>query len=74
MEKNGTPAGEEELMKDDRLAKLVGRKRGETVTVVVVEDENFYGNAHLLRRKAAVSDGQTAASDDGTTSKPGGED
>jgi hypothetical protein len=32
-------------MNDDRLEKLEGRKRGETVTVVVVEDENFYGNA-----------------------------
>jgi hypothetical protein len=30
------------------------RKQADTgeVTVVVVEDENFYGNAHLLRRIA----------------------
>jgi hypothetical protein len=41
----------------------------------VVEDENFYGNAHLLRRKTGVGDGQTAAAgSEGTTSKPGGED
>ncbi len=60
-------------MKGDRLAKLEGQKQGETVTVVVVEDENFYGNAHLLPRKAGV--GQAAGtSTEGTTSKPAGED
>ncbi|HEV3341533.1 MAG TPA: hypothetical protein VG125_14290 [Pirellulales bacterium] len=61
---------------ETRVARLK-RKQAESrgVTVLVVEDENFYGNAHLLRRKTGVGDGQTAAAgSEGTTSKPGGED
>ena len=63
-----------ELSMKGRLAKLEERKQAETVTVVVVEDENFYGNAHLLFPKAWASDGQAAGRDEGTTSEPGGED
>jgi hypothetical protein len=38
--------------RESRLTGIEKQKQAETVTVVVVEDENFYGNAHLLRRKA----------------------
>jgi len=57
-----------------RLAKLEERKQAETITVVVVEDKNFYGNAHLLPPEAWASDGQEVGRDKGTRSKPGGED
>jgi len=60
------------LRLESRLAKAESQIQAKTGRIIyVVEDENFYGNAHLLRRKAAVGDGQ--AVDEGATSRPSGE-
>ena len=53
---------------ESRVARLEERPQNRTVTVLLIEDENFYGNAHLLRRKSARGDGQAVESDSSTTS------
>ena len=58
---------------ESRVARLEERPQNRTVTVLLIEDENFYGNAHLLRRKAARGDGPAAESDSSTTSELDGD-
>ena len=55
---------------ESRMTKIESSIRAKTRTIVLIEDENFYGNAHLLRRKAGANGGQVAWREEGAASQP----